>query len=517
MVALLLLAGSLAITSCTKEEGKRFRLVVDGLEKTFWGTNHITFWSQGDALYVNGDNFVTVSETGSDTYAQSDVVIAPINNKFYAFYGGRATNINTRMVLPASQKFGYSMSDNYTYDASALNSPMAGVGEEGSNVTILFSNLFSLLELSVPIANSTNSYSITITEIDPTNNMPLAGDFESEYTANGWSTSCIANASYTLTVQKSTSETKVYIPIPAGGHKLDIQINALCHAAQNSNYTFKSGHYYAISTLPNTPESAPLLPYPFGDDDNSYFFGKGNMSYVAARNPQWRLEPNQWDTTMYVPGTNDCLQSSQLSWMIQGLLNPANLNNGGSVTGLLYPQGYASLLGVDNAELDNWKVLTRAQWRLILGLDGSNPRWAYVKISYTKNGNNLDQNGLLIVPSGASGGSGYTLGQTYSNDWTDVPTITSSYFEGTLEPQGCIFLPAYGYVNHTGGAGTWTNNGNGYYRTADPVNANGTGSRTYVLYFTPTATPNTTQTIQYGAGASVRLVYVASNAPANNN
>lgn len=513
MVALLLLAGSLAITSCTKEEGKRFRLVVDGPEKTFLGTNHITFWSQGDALYVNGDNFVTVSETGSDTYAQSDVVIAPINNKFYAFYGGRATNINTRMVLPASQKFGYSMSDNYTYDASVLNSPMAGVGEEGGNVTILFSNLFSLLELSVPIANSTNSYSITITELDPTNNMPLAGDFESEYTADGWSTICTGNASYTLTVQKSTSGTEIYVPIPSGSHKLKIQVVSnlvtLGKAEMTSqSYTFKAGCYYKISTLPQTPENAPLLPYPVSDGSNAYFFGKGNMSYDHDRNPKWILETNQWDITIYHITSNSATDptgySGLLAWMPSTTGNPAALNNSIS-NGPLVAGGYARLLGEDATLLNTWHVPTQAQWESILGLGtGQTAKWGYVRIN---NGGTIYK-GLIILPDPSLATTyGISLGTTYTYNatWSEVPLIASAQFL-ELETLGAIFLPVTGYAEIKGNSGQYNDDGYGYYRAATNVN----GANSKVLQFRCDMFPTASAEKKYGEGVAVRLMRIIS-------
>lgn len=155
------------------------------------------------------------------------------------------------------------------------------------------------------------------------------------------------------------------------------------------------------------------------------------------------------------------------------------------------------------------------EWSAILGLGSSAPNYAYVSISYTKNGDSLVQNGMIIIPSGVDV-SNYNIirGQKYNTsssssstaNWTGVPQITDVQF-GELEKLGCVFLPAFGYVSHTGNSGTWSDDGKGYYRTCDAV---GSGSScAYVICFSPSAEPEFLDDKHNGAGIAVRLIYVA--------
>lgn len=516
--AVLLVAGVSVFTSCKKEEGQIFRLTIANPDKTSLGANHETQWQEGDVIYINGDNTLTVNVSNNYCYAAGEQTIDPVNDKFYAFYGGRATSV-TNSITADAQSYSFTMPSSYTYSSTDLLSPMAGVGNNSNgNVTVVFNNLFTMLEFDVPIANASSPYTITITEKDQVNNMPLAGNFTTSYENNQWVTRCTGDASYSLEITKNTTETRVSIPIPAGNHKLDIWINAAYKATMNGDsYNFQAGVYYPIKTLVDLPQE--IIPWPFpGGGDSVFFFGKGNLCYHEWETPNWRLEHNQWDTTNYVTTTNHT-QTSQVVWQISSTINPTSLNNGGTVTGAALNHSYAVLVDPNIAHLDKWMLPTRSHWSIVLGIGNPTPNWAYAKISYTKTiGNqtqNLTQNGLLIVPPGTDlTGTNIQLGHIYAtgttvsaSTWNDVPTLTSADFEA-LEKHGVIFLPAFGFVEFKGNAGTWKNDYCGYYRTADPVNAGGTGAWTYVLKFAPNDVPSTSATIKFGEGGAVRLLYV---------
>lgn len=504
--AMLLVAGAALLTSCSKEEGQVFNLSIADHSKTTLGENHRTNWQDGDVIYVNGNNALTVTTDGASAhaYSQNDITIDPVNNQYFAFYGGSRTETPVCNVTESAQSFTFTAPTQFDYSAVNLHSPMAGIGAAGNHVTILFHNLFTMLEFEVPIANATSGYDIIITETDDVNNQPLSGTFTTTYEDGEWNTECTDNAGYSLTVHKNSGETRVCIPIPAGAHNLDIYINAGYKAHMVQNYSFKPGYYYNVTTKKDLPQEVIPWPFPY-DDSTVFFFGKGNLCYHETENPSWRLETNQWDTTNYVANVPNHRQTSQVVWQIADSLNPTSLNNGGAVTGLAASQAYARL--IDAEHLLNWVLPTRDHWSFALGTaPGMTPRWAYCRISYTNKGSQKTANGLIIVPSGADiSGTGITLAQTYSN-WTSAPLITSTQFE-TLERQGCIFLPAFGMVKHQGNTGVYQNDGNGYYRTADALNP-GSGSKTYVLYFTPTAAPTFNGNTQYGEGIAVRLLYI---------
>lgn len=512
--AVLLVAGVSVFTSCKKEEGQIFRLTIANPDKTSLGANHKTQWQEGDVIYINGDNTLTVNVSDNYCYAAGEQTIDPVNDKFYAFYGGRATSV-TNSITADAQSYSFTMPSSYTYSSTDLLSPMAGVGNNSNgNVTVVFNNLFTMLEFDVPIANATSSYTITITELDDVNNMPLAGNFTTSYENNQWVTRYTGDASYSLEITKNTNETRVSIPIPAGNHKLDIWINAAYRATMATNsYNFLAGVYYPIKTLVDLPQK--IIPWPFpGGGDSVFFFGKGNLCYHEGENPTFRLEHNQWDTTSYIPtSTIGHTQTSQVVWQISTTLPTQSQNNGGSVTGAAVNHTYSILID-PTSHLDKWVLPTRSHWSNVLGLgEGASPNWAYAKITYTKNNQNLTQNGLLIVPPGTDLPSTIELGHTYgtsgtvsASTWNNVPTLTSTEFEA-LEQHGVIFLPAFGYVNFTRSNGQHVDDYCGYYRTADPVNPGGTGAWAWVLKFAPNDPPAIAQQ-KFGDGIAVRLLYV---------
>lgn len=486
--ALLLIAGAM-FTSCNKDHQQIFHLSInDPQAKTSLGADYFTYWQSNDQILINTTP-LTVTVDNERAWTSSAQTIDPVNGQFYAFYAGDCTDV-TADVTDAAQSYSFTMPSSYTYNPANLHSPMAGTGTyQGSNpatsVLVSFDNLFALLELEVPIAPNGSSYTITITETETSNN-PLSGDFAATYNGTSWTTTCTGNSGNTLTISNSSSEGKIYVPIPAGAHKLNIAFGSMPGGAQQiQSYNFQAGFYYQINAMPGTPAGGEVVPFPFPTDDGGYaFFGKGNMVFDVDQNPQWHLEPNQWDYTEFQVSGNTASHSSSLSWMTSQNQNPENPNNGGTVHGALYPEGYAYLLN-DNVHTSNWSVPSQAEWTSFLGLGtGNTARWAYLKI----NTGSTTVNGLFFTPTALSEmPSTLEFGQTYASGWSNVPTMSTSDFE-TLERMGCIFLPAYGYVVHQGNLGHIESSSvnDGYYRTATATQT----ATASVLYFTPTADPS---------------------------
>ena len=509
--AMLLCAGAILMTGCEKDNQQVFHLTInDNHAKTALGTDYKTLWQTGDVININGTNLTIDLENGYTSSNQVWVTpidyLEPVNGQFYAFYAGRGTAV-VPSVTSESQSYSFTMPSSYNYNPDVLQSPMAGIGTYGGTsdkrtIHVPFDNLFSLMELTVPIASESNPCTINIIDISNTG-VPMWGDFTTTYSNGQWNTVCEGNGSNTLTVTKSTPETTVYIPFPSGSHKLKIILSTAGECEMTTSYAFKPGHYYKINTIRG---GDTIIPNPIPVEDSIIYFTGGNLRYFnsssSTHTQGWSLEPHQWDTTHYVAENKAAVQSSQIGWMTVGTANPQNLNNGGG--GLYYYLGYSSLLDPTNPNR-HLRVPSINEWTTVLGLNNTTPNYAYVSISYTKNGNSCVQNGLIILPYGVDVSDlSIVRGQKYTN-WTGVPQITDVQF-GALEKLGCVFLPAFGYVDHTGKNGTWQDNGDGYYRTCDAVD--GGNAYAYVLHFTPSAAPNFPGTIQQGEGVAVRLVYV---------
>lgn len=511
IAATLLFAGVTLFSGCKKEDGQVFRLTVNRDTKTTMGTDYVTNWTNGDGIYINGvEHPLTVNVDGPTATAtwEDPEMIDPVNGKYYGFYAGIGT-VTGSQITESTQQYSYSLPNEYTVNSKdQLRSPMAGEGNEGRDVVISFSNLSSLLELWVtPAANG--SYDITITEADPVNNMPLSGNFTATKGTDGWNVAYVDGGQYSITVHFAAAAGYVYIPLPAGNHKLNITTN-YSHAYQSATYNYLTNEVYTIDVLPayHQDPNHPIIPAPFPIDDNNVaLFGKGNLRYNHTANPQWALEANQWDFTHYSKsgnGNNATVNtSSQLSWMYAANVNPLNLSNIGNSNSTYYPGGYGSLIDPDNAT--KWLVPSRAQWTTIMNLNSTtNARWGYLNLTEGSN----TYHGLIIVSDVADIPTSLrnSLGNTYTG-WDDssMPSLTTSDFTDNIENQGVIFLPACGYYTYQGNSGQLTNETQGYYRTSESV---GSGATAYIMHFTPTATPDITTTLDLGYGVSVRLVYV---------
>ena len=526
IAAMLLFAGAVLTTGCKKDEAQRFRLTIadqGGRSKTTLVATEATYhtlWQNDDAIYINGmNNLLNVQGVGSGNgvYAVSDVDISAVDGKYYAFYGGRGTNISSD--FSANPSYSFTMPSSYTYSATDLHSPLAGVGSGSGDVTIVFQNLFALLELEVPMASSSNPYTIIITDV-LSGGMPLYGNYTATYTeADGWTTvSGSTVAENELQVTKSTPETKVYIPIPAGNHRLDIYVNSLCSITQKTLYNFKAGRYYKINTMKTIedalPEDVDLVAYPFPVDGNNVaFFGKGNLRFDNQNytgDKQWGLESEQWSVTPYVVGSNNMAnQSSHFCWLPEGgSVNPLAQNNR-IPSGELDHEGYSKCF--DPGHASSWLLPTRQQWENILGLSaGAQANWAYVRIADNTVSGGY-RNGMLVIPSGITlptiTGVSIVKGKSDYTNWTQTPALTAEQFLNLEKNCGCIFLPAGGGVAHSGSTGTWSgDNIKGSYRTATRDG----NKKSVLLTFTVPGAPTFTSGVAFGDGAQVRMLYIGA-------
>ena len=220
-------------------------------------------------------------------------------------------------------------------------------------------------------------------------------------------------------------------------------------------------------------------------DSRQVYFSPGNLQYKASTNT-WRFADNQWD---YIGNGNSNISSSYSGWIdlfgwgTSGYDHGAvcyepwskSTNNSdyyayGNISGNLYTQpgnadwGYA----VTNSGiyLGQWRTLTKDEWYYVL------------KVRYTESGGRFAKavvngiNGLIILPDDWNS-SCYNLSNINNGSaGYNSNTISSVDWEGILEVNGAVFLPAAGNRYNTslsivGSAGdywssSYHNNSNAY-------------------------------------------------------
>lgn len=195
------------------------------------------------------------------------------------------------------------------------------------------------------------------------------------------------------------------------------------------------------------------------------YFSQGNLQYIgSASTPYWKFADHQWD---YL-GDNGQGSSSQnvdrdlFGWSTSGWNNGNTYyrpwdtdNSDGSLYGprsLYGPPGEYNLTGqyansdwgvfnpISNGgdQIGQWRTLTRDEWIYVFNTRSTASGIRYAKARV----NNV--NGVILVPDNWSS-STYTLNSTNSSgaSYSNNP-ITQSAWENTLEPAGCVFLPAAG-------------------------------------------------------------------------
>ncbi|MCQ2294590.1 MAG: hypothetical protein MJZ67_02955 [Bacteroidales bacterium] len=559
--AIAAMATAALMTACQKEEtGYKFLLSIQKPTgaKTTIDTNHDTHWKNGDVVNINGQDITVTVSTSDQVYGTSPDPITSFNNKYYAFYAGRATTSDDYYQLSESTaSYTYTLSNDFKINASELQAPMAGVATATSNVvSISMQNLCPLLEVTV----GKTACVITITELDEAHNTPLSGTFTTTYNNGSWETQCDMNAthSYELKVRKFDENETIYIPIPAGNHKLQITLGGFGSITQNETHNYLASHYYPIGG-----NLIPIVPYIY----DNFYFGNGNFLTYKEGTSNWaqggsifRLEQNQYDTTGFYAvgqGHNDLAiaRSGHIVWIGQNLdnLDPSTLNNNSiSTHGAMEVHAYGYLIeNLDAAKAAHWFCPTAIDWKKAIGgfsqtntdavndqSSTSNARWAYVKISYnykdTIQGHNTTPEektigGLMFIPDNSvkevvapyvsrtdlawgttygesSGNQLAHIDQTsiWSNNRYNIPNLTAAEFK-IWESVGAVFLPCSGYVTHSGN-GRYYNNGVGVYRTCTGAS---NGNTSFILYLDPAQAPKITSAFgfQNGEAGSVRLIY----------
>ena len=488
LTGLILFAAATLFTSCKNEKEQIFSLEIEqftGLDKTtISGSN--TVWTNGDPIWINNAQATVRSNR---TVSVTDPITS-INRKFYSIYGGRATvNSFDRDNLAYS----YTMPNSYTYSANELKAPMLGTYnyDDGDNI-IRYTNICTMLKLEFVVIPD----EVTITSTSTA----LSGDFTATYNGTSWDVEAPTptTANKTLTISNPNYASVMYVPLPAGTHKLTITGKTFTRAmssAQNmvksTLYPIKCAHAFSVSSSRKVYFSPGNFEYYNRSDYGSIanWGGNNGLNSNSDASDCARFSPNQWDrklsanrqegqyglVTRAVPATNAWIDI--FGWgtgFIPGY-NRADATGTGSIIGYdeFYDWGthYGTRLNNNSHCVGNWFTLNRTQWEYLLNITSNTTRSGKCLIG-SVNG----VNGLIIAPDDFTG----TLPNSIS-----ASTWTSNY-----QKKGVVFLPAGGHMNYLADVNhSWGYNQeiNGYW-TSTPVTS---GSFSYrKAYFV--SLPNST-------------------------
>ena len=468
LTSIVLFAAAVLMTSCNNEKEQVFGLEMEefnGVGKTTMGTSNSTSWTVGDPIMVND---VSATVQSGATVSLSTPVQA-VGGMFYSFYAGRASNVS---FDAENTSYSYTLPTAYQYSANELKAPMAGLCPAEERV-IRFANICTMLRLEFVVIPT----EVTITS----ENTAITGEFTAAYNGTDWVVTApeATSSNNTLTISNPNWASVMYVPLPAGNHKLTITGKTFTRAmssAQNMQkstfYPIKCAHAFSVSGSQKVFFSPGNFEYYNRSDYGSIANWGGNqgLNSNSDANDCARFSPNQWDrklsanrqegkyglVTRAVPATNAWLDI--FGWgtgFIPGY-NRADATGTGSIIGYdeFFDWGthYGTRLNNNSHCVGNWFTLNRTQWEYLLNLTSNNTRNGKCRIG-SVNG----VNGLIIAPDDYSG----TLPQT----------INSSTWTSNYQKKGVVFLPAGGHMNYLANVNhSWGFNQeiNGYW-TSTPV------------------------------------------------
>ncbi|MBR1834579.1 MAG: hypothetical protein IJ785_03640 [Bacteroidales bacterium] len=500
--SIVLFAAAMFMVGCKNETEQIFQLQMpeySGEDKTTFGSGNTTLWTAGDPVLINS----TSGNVQSSSSISFSTPIDPINKMFYSLYAGRATSPS---FDANTCSYTYTMPSSFTYTANQLQAPMVGqcayIGKDARH-TIIYSNICTLLKLEFVVIPD----QVTITS----ENTALSGNFTATYADGNWTVTAPAatSSNKTLTITNSNYNSVMYVPLPAGNHKLTISgtcnvsgtnVAAPFYKEMTSSVNMLKGYLYTVKCAHAFSISA----------NRKVFFSPGNLQYyntstyplsITDLDARWdgdginsnscfRFAQHQWDNNI----TSNNIKEERVLLVtyhdVRG--NGAWIDLFGWATGRNPGRSRTTSLaysgsGVDYADWGNnltlpiinaktneswrtwhtegsWYTLGRSEWTYLIGHS--------TKKLATVNGTA----GLIIAPDDFSG----SLQTSYSGTaWTN------------LEKRGVIFLPGSGYRHYGEGirrSWGYSSDWNGYWTMTDSEEWG--DYYAYFMKFSPSYGPN---------------------------
>ncbi len=450
---IVLFAAALLMVGCKNEADQTFKLEIPqytGGDKTTFGTGNTTQWSAGDGVLINAISGTVRNQSGT---AVVDIdPVTPVNNMYYSLYAGRATSPS----FNGENGYSFTMPTSFTYNANQLQAPMAGQCEyiDGEHVhTIVYSNIFTLLRLDFVVIPS----EVTITS----ESTAITGEFTVTYADGEWTLTAPAadNSNKTLTISNPNWESVMYVPLPAGTHKLTIEgktfTKAMTHAVTMQKgvfYPIKCAHAFSVSSSRKVYFSPGNFQYYNTSNYGTPVAGigwngdNGNM-YWDDNNTCARFAPNQWDrqlsnnrqeqtrllVTYARPATNTWIDL--FGWGT-GTIPGYNIADA-SATGseIAYDewddwgQYYGDRANSVSHCTGSWFTMSSNQWSYLLNITSNTIRNGKCRIG-SVNG----VPGLIIAPDDYSG---------------SIPaSINASTWTSNYQKHGLVFLPSGGHMDY---------------------------------------------------------------------
>ena len=526
LILLPMAAVLLSLTGCKKDNEKSgpsgetvtLTATLGGSEKTeIDGLN--MKWSATDAVIINEVPYTAKFPLGDYTRATFEDVAAA--DEYEAYY---PTSLYTggKYVLPATQ----------TYNAENGNvlsgiNPMYAVTTTKS---LQFHNICALVKLQVKGEGTVNKIVVSSTTT------PLCGEFEVRPGENGKYYAEIIDlpsadnkvltleCSSAVTLKKDEATT-FYIALPQGElQNLTFQVGAWA-TTPITTAKLTAGKLY---TKELSEIKANVINGKFSvAADKQVNFSQGNLQYQAS-STTWQFAANQYDI---IGVGNDNASSTYIGWIdlfgwgTTGFQDtrahahqinymPYSTSNsivsGGSG---INEYGYGPDYDVNNQyglTVENksdwgcvagspdagkiWRTLSDAEWAYLLNTRATSSGVRYAKA--TVNGGA----GVILVPDNWSTSTYSLQSINTTNAAFTVNNITEQTWKNTLEPAGCVFLPAAGYRS---GKQTSNINSVGRYWSSTPTNP----AVAYNLHFNGNSLDVNIYTYRY-VGGSVRLVLV---------
>ena len=471
--------------------------------KVYVDAANYSVWHNGDAVKINGYDETVTDPEGNNHYIAS--ITHEQSGTHYAIFPASAASStysesSTPVTLPAEQTYSVDGNGNQVVDAL-----MAAKGTK----SLKFYNLCALLRVEVPANTYVNYIAVSTVEGDA----PMCGSGSVSFSSDvpvltmGSNTSTVVK----LNVEASRADGKFYVAVPATSGK-KFKVSVYYRSTEDD-----INHYLAKTVWQSTAlgiAANEIGPVNMGTFENrreyvpgqysvsstkKVMFSRGNLLYVGGTytdESSWKFNQNQYDVGQY----NSTGNSNYFSQYTQAGGNPAVLSNNDRGTSL----DWGTLF--DNNDNRHWFTMTEDEWLYLLN---SRVGAGLVAHSYTR-GTVAGVHGMILFPDGfdfsnfpTAVGSAPTSYDAQATSYTTCSYTAAQW--SWLEKEGCVFLPAGGWVNHNEGAGVAQNDNNadGWYRTMTPAVIG--NNHAQALHFTEGAVSTVRE--HTGKGYYVRLVY----------
>lgn len=484
---------------------------------------HFAYWHDDDKVMINGREYsVTLSNDDDDQVAAINGV-AVNTSGYYAIYPcdkivDSSNSGYPTILLPQVQIYDKDPST----QKQIIRAPMAAYSLNTGRRKLNFTNLCSLIEVTLPVSKDVAYIQVTSNNHYLWGEATISGEsspsltINDTYMKNNYYTDnhtvildCSTNGSNGsntggAAADGTQSAGPFYVVVPANNYE-NLKVEVYVYENGSDNYRRVVKRYSASATIPDgsttvstnvvsnniyyiaMPNSTETVQpsYPgLGTGEFSVSptkkvrFSQGNLQY---KNGVWRFATDELESFRDSSNHNLVTTNRDQNWIDlfgfgtsgQGSLSTSNTPN--LPTTYTYVTGYyphENLTGTNRYDWgvneicnggnqpDKWRTLTRTEWQYLLGIIDNPNRRNKNRRAVIDCGNHILVPGLIIAPDGSSVASSWDASTTNGT----ALQITKETYVSTYQNAGCVFLPITGYYayNYNNQNIVWyTENGNG--------------------------------------------------------